>query len=127
MKEINMPPSRACEICRNRMNDVCLECAKSQDFKDFRPDMKRPLEKLPTLTFEEYLELPGPMKGKWLFVLSSKIVEAINEQQPSFRQNHDYPRSRRLSQTFKEQSLLFSLPEENSPLPASKECEDIRK
>ena len=78
-EEIVMPPSRACGVCRNRMNDVCLnECAPVADFKDFDPDMRRVLVTFPKLTYQEYLELPASMKGKWLFVMQTKLVEAIN-------------------------------------------------
>jgi hypothetical protein len=77
--KLNLPPSRACGICRNRMNQSCVEeCAPEGDYRYFEPDLDRPIDTLPKLTFQEYLELPGSMKGKWLFVQLTKLQEALD-------------------------------------------------
>jgi hypothetical protein len=77
--KLNLPPSRACGICRNRMNQSCVEeCAPEEDYRYFEPDLDRPIDTLPKLTFQEYLELPGSMKGKWLFVQLTKLQEALD-------------------------------------------------
>lgn len=76
---VSMPPSRACSVCRNNLNETCVtECAPAKDFKDFDPDMERSFGLVPKLTFQEYMDLPGNMKGKWLFYQQTKILEAIN-------------------------------------------------
>ena len=78
-KELYMPPSRACGICRNRLSEVCVEvCTPAGDYKDFDPDMGRQLDTFPKLTYAEYMELCGSMKGKWLYVMQTKIMDALN-------------------------------------------------
>jgi hypothetical protein len=105
MKEIIMPPSRVCGICKNTMGELCLEnCASKGDFSQFNPDMEKPLELIPKLTFEEYLELPGSIKGKWLFIQNTKILEALNGDETG---NHLYrSSSRRVFKNLEKQSVL---------------------
>ena len=81
-KEIHLPPGRACQICRNRMGDVCLSiCAPAGDYRYFEPKMDEPIFLFPNLSFVEYMELPGSMKGKWLFVQQTKILETLYERE----------------------------------------------
>ena len=112
--KIYLPPSRACNICTNRMNEVCVEkCAPEGLFKNFLPDMDRPLEMIPTLTFQEYMDLPGTMKGKWLFYQQTKILEALNGRETG---SHIYrSRSRRLPQNLKGQDLLHGAERGDTP------------
>lgn len=79
MERLALPPSRACSICRLRLSEDCVtSCAPEGKYKLFEPDMRRRLIDLPKLTFEEYQALPGPMKGNWLFIVETKIMEALN-------------------------------------------------
>ena len=79
MKELVLPPSRACGVCKNRLNDVCVEgCAPAGDFKDFDPDMTIPLERLPNLSLQEFRELPGQMRADWVFVEHQAIRRQLN-------------------------------------------------
>lgn len=129
MKEICLPPSRACGICRNRMNEVCLEnCAPEKKYGSFEPDMTRPLDKLPTLTFKEYLELPGAMKGRWLFIQQTKLIEFMkgedNGRIPPPRPYSNHTRSRGVSSNLQEQDLLPGGEKEDTPHPHPAECPD---
>lgn len=120
MKEIELPPSRACNICRYKMSDICSEkCAPAKDYRFFEPDMRRELPSLPTLSFQEYLELPSSMKGKWLFVQQTKILEALNGDE--LRTHLDYSRSRPLSKTLKKQGLHHGSTRINPTLEDRKE------
>lgn len=110
-REINMPPSRACGICRNRMNEVCLEeCAPDGDYEHFDPNMNRPTETFPNLSLEEYRHLTGKMKGEWLFIQQTKILEAINGEP----RHTYYPRSRRIPKNFRRQDVPAGSERENS-------------
>lgn len=128
MKEIQMPPSRACGLCRNRMNEVCLNgCTTSKDFKQFDPDMRYPLRLLPALSFKEFMELPGSMKGKWLFIQQTKIVEVLNESEPEVRPSYDRPRSCRLPSNFQVKAVLPGAEEKDTPHPTGSQCENLRE
>lgn len=132
MKELQMPPSRVCSICLNRMNEVCLEgCASENKYKEFDPDMGRSLDMLPTLSFREYMELPGTMKGKWLFVVQTKIIQNIkgeeNEYYAKTRPYYDHTAGGRVSSAIKIKGVLPGAKTEDTPHTASEECEDIRK
>jgi hypothetical protein len=120
---IPVPPSRACGICRNRMNQVCLEvCAPKESYEYFDPDSNRPLGNMPKLTFNEYLELPGSMKGKWLFVQQTKIQEAFNGDE--IRGNIYGARSGRLSKNEQVKGLLPDTTERTPPYQDWEERED---
>lgn len=116
-------------MCRNRMNEVCLEnCAPEKKYGSFEPDMTRPLEKMPTLTFNEYIELPGVMKGKWLFIQQTKLIEFMKgEDNGRIFTPRPYPHragSRGVPSNFEEQNLLPCGEEEDTPHPDPKKCKD---
>jgi hypothetical protein len=81
------------------MGEICIEvCAPAGDFRHFNPDMKKPFELMPKLTFDEYMELPGSMKGKWLFVQQAKMMEVLDGTDgKSITPLIDRNRSRRIS------------------------------
>ncbi len=116
---IPTPPSRACAICRNSMGELCLSrCAPKGDYSEFRPDMDKPLDMMPKLSFEEYMELPGSMKGKWLFVIQTKILEVINGDEP-----RTYPyrtRGLKIPKAVKVKGVLPH-PEGADPVPSDRE------
>ena len=61
------------------MGEICIEhCAPKKNYLHFNPEMGLDFAKLPKLSIDEYGELTGPMKGKWLFVLLTKIMEELN-------------------------------------------------
>ena len=105
MERMIMPPSRACGICRNRMNEVCIEkCAPAGEYCEFDPNMNTPLNMLPDLSIDEYRELNGKMKGEWLFIQLKKIVEAHNGDE--IRSYLNRARSRRTFEGIRDQGLL---------------------
>lgn len=109
---LHLPPSRACGICKNRMNQSCVEeCAPNENYKYFEPDLDRPFDTLPKLTFQEYLELPGSMKGKWLFMQLTKLQEVLdgttNELGPAVYRH----RSGKIPETLKVTGVFDDSPE----------------
>lgn len=73
-----MPPSRACAVCKNSMTDRCLEkCAPQGSYQYFEPDLKIAWERMPDLSWHEYMALKNGMRGHWLFVNLIKAKEAI--------------------------------------------------
>ena len=118
---IPTPPSRACGVCRNRLNEVCVEdCSMTKDYRYFDPDMEFPADLIPTLTFKEYQALTGSMKGKWLFYQQSKIWEVL-----SGRHDFDNTRGRRIPKNIKGKDLLSGA-EKRAPSHSDwKECKDF--
>ena len=118
---IDMPPSMACSICRNKMNDICLSiCAPAEDYKSFDPDMDIDPDLLPNLTIEEYRELSGKMKGEWLFVQQRKLLEAVNGQERYFNRT----RGRRIPKAFQKQDLQDGATEQDPLHQNREECKD---
>jgi hypothetical protein len=77
-KEISLPFSAACRVCRNNLHDVCVEdCAVYKDFKHFELDMKLNVLSLPRFTLKEYQELPGVVKGEFLAFYLIKSMEVL--------------------------------------------------
>lgn len=117
MKEMFLPPSRVCEICKLRMSQPCVEkCAPSKNYVYFDPNMDKPIELFPRLTMKEYRDLNGRMKGEWLFVIYTRILEELNGQ------NYDNPPSRRILTNIKVKNLLPGAEKENPALEDRKEC-----
>lgn len=130
MREIYLPPSRACSICRNRMSEGCLNgCSTSEDYYYFEPDMTKSLDSLPTLTFGEYMHLPGKMKGKWLFVIQTKIIEWMkgeqNEYKPPLRPHLNRAGGGRVSAAVKIEGVLPDNPKEDAAHTDPKERKNI--
>ena len=120
-----MPPSRICGVCRNRMNEVCVEeCALCKDYKHFDPDFSRPFESIPKITIEEYRELNGRAKGEWMFYRLEKLIAFMGGEDG--RDTH-YPASRRLPKDFKEQGLLVGADEPDTVPADREECADTGK
>ena len=77
-KEIALPFSAACRVCRNNLHDVCVEdCAVYKDFKYFELDIKLNGLNLPRFTMKEYKELPGGIKGEFLAFYLIKLMEVF--------------------------------------------------
>ena len=47
-----------------------------ESYRHFEPNMKMDADLFPKLSIEEYRELNGKMKGEWLFVQQTKLMEA---------------------------------------------------
>ena len=63
--------------------------------------MDRSIHNIPSLSLDEYRELPGCMNGEWLFIQQKKILEAINGEP----RHTYYPRSCRIPKNFKRQDV----------------------
>ena len=124
--EIKLPPSRICEVCRNRMLDVCIEeCAVNKSFVHLDPDPNRSLVTLPSLSLNEFRELNGKAKGEWIFYRQNKIISFLEGKDDGHY--NDNSRGRRISKNLQEQDLLPCAEERNASLSDWKECENIGK
>ena len=111
MKELPLPPSRACSVCRNRMSETCVgQCAVRKDYSFFEPDMTFPFYLIPSLALEEYRELNGRAKGEWMFFLTTKLLEVLYA-----TGDIDHSSSRRLPANFQKQSVLLGIQTADSP------------
>ena len=100
------------------MNDVCVEdCAPSESYKYFDPDMEMDANLHHKLSIEEYRELNGKMKGEWLFVQQTKLMEVQNGTNGIY---FNSARSRRVSKALQEQNLSDGATEQN-PLRKDRE------
>ena len=119
---IDMPPSRACSICRNRMNDICLDnCAPRETYQYFEPNMEMDADLFPKLSIEEYRELNGKMKGEWLFVQQTKLMEVQNGTDGRY---FNSARSRRVSKALQEQNIPDGAAEQDPLREDRKERKD---
>jgi hypothetical protein len=77
-KQIGLPFSAACRVCRNNMLDICAEdCSVYKDFKSFEPNEKMNPFNLPKFNMKEYEELPGKVKGEFLAFYLVKLMEVL--------------------------------------------------
>ena len=75
---------------------------------------------MPSLSLDEYRELPGCMKGEWLFIQQKKILEAINGEP----RHTYYPRSRRIPKNFRRQDVSAGSEREDSLCEDREERQD---
>jgi hypothetical protein len=120
-------PTWCSAFCKNSLSDVCVEdCAVSRKMTSFR---FKPIEfdDIPPYPIEEFACMTKEEKAISLAIYTAKITEKIQEgengQYSKIRQNHDYTRSRSISENVKKQSLLSSESTENPPHQASKKRE----
>jgi len=94
------------------MNDICLDdCAPNESYEYFEPNMEMDADLFPKLSIEEYRELNGKMKGEWLFVQQSKLMEVSNGTNGRY---FNSARSCRVSKALQEQNLPDGPTEQNS-------------
>jgi hypothetical protein len=59
--ELAMPPFSSCALCRQRMNEVCLEkCAPSKDYSEFELREGINLDLAPRFPMKEFVEQMPP-------------------------------------------------------------------
>jgi hypothetical protein len=78
-KEIQLPPSWCGAICRNAMNEVCIEhCAIKRDCSAFDPKPKLKLGDLPRFPLEASASMTKEEKFTSVTVYLAKVVDHLN-------------------------------------------------
>jgi hypothetical protein len=131
MKELQLPPIWCSQICRNAMNEACLEdCAIKRDCSQFvvKHDLK--LTDMPR--FPDTAGMTKEEKFTSVTVYLAKIVEHLQGVQDDYlcpvrRQNTHRAPSSRVSPTIQVKDLLPDLTKAVSPLETGEKCESERE
>jgi hypothetical protein len=129
MKEIILPPVWCGGICRNAMNEVCIEhCAVKRDCSAFEPLKGLSLADLPR--FPKTTEMTREEKFTSVTIYLAKIVDhlqGVENDHKAFaarRHNLDHSRSGTVLEGVKVQDLLSGIQEADTPSEIGKERED---
>ena len=113
---IVLPPPWCSDICRNSMNDVCVEeCALKRDCSHFELREDVTLDDLPKYPLSQTNGMTRNEKFISLAVYVAKITEALKGDKNGT--DHDYPPSRRILKAFQKQGVLPDPQERNTPYP----------
>jgi hypothetical protein len=112
---ITMPPYSTCRLCRNSMNQACMEeCAPKKDYSWFEPKAGIKIEDLPRFPLEEFNNgMSSTVRQKIVAVYIAKIVDYLQGVRDERTNLYD-SRSRRISKTLQKQGLSFGS-ERNDP------------
>lgn len=129
MKELNLPPLWCSQICRNAMNESCLEkCAIKKDCSAFQP--KRGLKFTDLPRFPDTANMSREEKFTSVTIYLAKIVDHLqgepDEYIPFRRQNIHSQAGSRLSPIVQVKDLLPDLAQAISPLEVGEECKSER-
>ena len=97
-----------------------MGCAPEGKYKFFDIAIIKHLNQFPKLTLSEYRELPGRMKGEWLFIQQIKFLEVLNGDE----RHINYPRSRRIPKNFRRQDVSAGSEREDSLCEDREERQD---
>ena len=113
--ELIMPPFSTCALCRQRMNEVCLEkCAPAKDYSHFELRQIN-LEDMPALSPEEVNGMPPKVARIVLTVYVVKIVSALQGKEEYVRPRFaNRPRGVKLPHPLPLDGLLDGAAERNS-------------
>jgi len=126
-KGIVLPPLWCASICRNAMNEVCVEnCAIKRDCSAFEPAKDLKLADMPRVP--NTANMTREEKFTTVIIYLSKIVDHLKgepDEYIPFRRPHTYSASsRHLSPVVQVKDLLPHLTQAISSFEAGKECED---
>jgi hypothetical protein len=77
-KEIQLPPTWCGSICKNAMNEICVEhCAIKRDCSGFDPKPNLRLDDLPRFPLEETFEMTREEKFASVTVYLSAVVDEL--------------------------------------------------
>src|SRR5687767_1139319 len=119
---LQMPPAWCGAICRNAMNEACIEqCAAKRDCSAFEPKPNLKLEEMPRFPREQLSSMTREEKFTTVTIYLSKIIDhlqGVDDEYPIPIRRGDLYRSgnRTLPQDIKIQDLLFSREEGNCTL-----------
>lgn len=121
-KQASLPPSWCSSICRNSMQDVCVEeCAIKRDCSWFEPKEGLNLEDMPRFPFKETSEMTREEKFVSVTIYLSKVVDHLKgyDDERKFQLHHKRShvnrfRSSQISSPVEVSSLLDGAKEEAS-------------
>jgi hypothetical protein len=118
---VHMPPAWCSAICRNSMNEVCIEhCAIERDCSYFEPKPNLKLSDMPRFPLKESESMTKEEKFTAVTVYLSKVVDHLQgkENEPIFtptrRTNFDHSRNSTLFENIKVKDLLSSFHQEGN-------------
>ena len=116
-----MPPTWCSAICRNAMNEVCIEdCAIKRDCSAFEPKPNLRLDEMPRFPREELSNMTKEEKFTAVTVYLSKVVDHLQGKEnepiytPARRTNFDHSRNSTLFENIKVEDLLSSIHQEGN-------------
>ena len=117
-RKIKFPPYSTCQLCRNRMNDMCFElCTPAGDYSSFELLKGVNLEEMPRFPLEDFVNgMPAKVRGIVVAVYLSKIVDQLQGRVEHERHNIHRPRGRRVPQNIQIQDILPCI-QETDPAP----------
>lgn len=81
-KEIQLPPSWCGSICKNAMNEICVEsCAVKRDCSGFEPKPNLRLDDLPRFPLRETSEMTKEERFTSVTVYLSAVVDELKGEQ----------------------------------------------
>jgi hypothetical protein len=119
-KEIQLPPSWCGAICKNAMNDVCVEdCAVKRDCSAFEPQPDISLNDLPRFPLNETQDMSKEEKFTVVTVYLSAITDHLKGvKNESIRIRRPHPNSEgrvRVSENIQSEDLLPHPKETDTP------------
>jgi len=112
-KVVHLPPVWCGSICRNAMNELCIEqCAVDRDCSGFEPKQNLKIEDMPRFPLRESASMTKEEKYTSVTIYLSKVVDHLKgvDDEPVYapirRQDTYRARSVSLSEDFKMEDLL---------------------
>ena len=124
--EVQMPPTWCSPICKNSMNDVCIEeCAIKRDASWFeiKPGLK--LQDLPPYPANDTEEMTKDEKFKSVVIYLSKVIEHLMGDDDG--EDIYYPASRRILADLTKQNVRLGKERENTSRPNREKRENKRE
>jgi hypothetical protein len=125
---VQLPPAWCGSICRNAMNEACVEhCAIKRDCSAFEP--KKDLKLIDMPRFPNTEKMTKEEKFASVTIYLAKVVDHLQgeKDEPSYpalrRPNHDNSAGSGLPANLEIQDLLSGVQEKNSPHPLGTERE----
>ncbi len=118
-----MPPISTCRVCKNNMNQDCVEvCAPARDYSRFELRKGTRLEDLPRFPLAQLDDMKSIARGRVISLYTSLMFDHMMGYDNGY--DNDYSRSRQISEAVTLESLLARHPEENPLHPDWKKRED---
>ena len=125
-KEIKYPAAWCSRICRNSMNETCVEhCTVKRDCSSFIPKPHIELEDMALFPLKEWSGMTKGEKGTSIAIYVSKIVEHLKGGENGT--DIHYPRSLTLFENFKIKSLQHGSARIDTTCEDRKECSNTGK
>jgi len=118
---LTLPPFSTCSLCRNRLNDLCVEdCAPNIDYRWFEIRKGVNLEEMPHFPLDEFIKhMPPKVRQIVAAVYLSKIVDQLQGRYEYERPHFNHTRVVGVPKNLQVQDLLSGVREED-PVPEDK-------